>query len=247
MDILKQATGRFDRRFGVGPARWEHWDLLWLNEGRLRLYFGTAQEKLELTAPSGVLIPPGTEFHGSAIDGTASASVTHFQNGQRPGKVQIVLEVDRLHVQNLIRLSLEYARRGETTEKRQRLLDAILDCFVDPLAEAQSVVTQVDRAWREAIQRLERVRSLADVAAFAGQAESTFRAAHRGQYSASAGRHLKELRLTEAERYLGTTGLGLAEIAHKVGYGHAETLSSAFKRSRGRTPGEYRRWCQIFA
>lgn len=245
--ILRQETGRFDQRFGVGPARWDCWDLLWLHEGELQLIFVKDGTRLNLRAPSGILIPPDTEFSGSTAKGVASASVIHFDSPATSGEVLLVPENDRLHVQHLIQLSLDFARRGETLDRRRRLLDVILECFAQPRLESRQSKTRLDRAWREAEDRLGQVRSLADVAAFYGQAESTLRAAHRKQYGASAGRHLQQMRLSAAERYLATTGFGLEEIANLVGYGHAETLSAVFKRSRGRTPGKFRRWCKQFA
>jgi AraC-like DNA-binding protein len=245
--ILRQETGRFDRRFRVGPVTWDFWDLLWLHEERLTLKLGTDATKLELRAPSGVLIPPGTHFRGSAVGGAAIASVTHFTSTRKSKKVLLVPESDRMHVTNLMQLSLECARRNEPMDRRIRLLTTILDCFADTDSQPQDPETRLDRAWREAAIRLSEVRSVSDVAVFAGLAESTFRSAHRNQFGSPAGKHLQQLRLSEAERYLATTGFGLTEIAALVGYAHPETLSAAFKRSRARTPGEFRRWCKRFA
>ena len=39
----------------------------------------------------------------------------------------------------------------------------------------------------------------------------------------------------------------LARIAAEVGYGHASTLSAAFRERRGKTPGQYRHWSNPFA
>ena len=245
--ILRQETGQFNARFAIGPARWDFWDLLWLHKGQLDMTVNQNNERLKLHAPSGILIPPGTNFMGRAVDETASASITHFESSSGGKNVQLVPENDRLHVQNLIQLSLDYARRREAMAKRLRLLMAILDCFSEMANQTPPSETRLDRAWREAANRLGQVRSVADVAVLSGQAESTFRATHRNQFGSSAGRHLQQLRLSEAERYLATTGLGLAEIAKLVGYAHAETLSAVFKRFRGRTPGNFRRWCKQFA
>jgi len=246
-NILRQETGQFSARFAIGPARWDFWDLLWLHKGQLELTLGAGNERLNLQGPSGVLIPPGTDFKGRAIEGNASASIVHFEAQLDQNCVQLVPEVDCMHVQNLIQLSLDYCRRSEKMDRRIRLLVSILDCFSESSEQGQQSSTRLDRAWREAILRLDQMRSVADVATIYGQAESTFRAAHRKQFGSSAGRHLQQLRLSETERYLATTGFGIAEIARLVGYAHAETLSAVFKRSRGKTPGEFRRWCQRFA
>ena len=80
-----------------------------------------------------------------------------------------------------------------------------------------------------------------------GVHESALRARHRRQYRTSAGGHLREMRLRRAEDLLTTTRHSLAEIAHLVGYGHAETLIAAFHRSRGCTPGQFRHRSNPFA
>lgn len=245
--ILRQDTGQFSARFAIGPARWDFWDLLWLHKGQLEMTLDAGNERLDLRGPSGVLIPADTNFSGRAIGGTANASIIHFEAQLDQSCVQLVPERDCMHAQNLIQLSLDYSRRSEKMDRRIRLLASILDCFSGSTQQISGGNTRLDRAWHEAILRLDQMRSVADVATIYGQAESTFRAAHRKQIGSSAGRHLQQLRLSEAERYLATTGFGLAEIAELVGYAHAETLSAVFKRSRGKTPGEFRRWCQRFA
>ncbi len=246
-NILRQESGQFSARFPIGPAQWEFWDLLWLHNGQIQLVIDQNDEILKLSGPSGVLIPPGTEFKGQAVAGPASASIIHFEGSPVQCGVQTVPERDRMHVQNLIQLSLDYCRRGETMERRLRLLASIVDCFSASKEPSIQAGTRLDRVWHEATDRLGKMRSVADVATISGQAESTFRASHRKQFGSSAGRYLQQIRLSETERYLATTGLGIAEIANLVGYAHAESLSAAFKRSRGCTPGEFRRWCRRFA
>lgn len=245
--ILHQDTGRFDRRFSVGPACWDFFDLLWIHEGSVDLKIGAAKERLQLIAPSGVLIFPRTPFQGRALGDHANASVTHFlRDNSGDAEFQVPQNDDALHIQNLIRLSLSYARRGETEAKRQRLLLAILDCF-SGVAAKKNNEGRIENAWHEARQKLGRVRGLGDVSAFAGVSESTFRALHRQQMKGAAGRYLRDMRLIEAERLLATTGLNLGEISQMVGYGYPESFSAAFSKSRGRTPGAYRKWCRRFA
>ena len=80
---------------------------------------------------------------------------------------------DTLHVQNLIRLSLAYARRSTEMDVRQRLLGSILDCFgahVQPGDDHD----RLEQAWSSAQKRLPKIRGLPDVAAAIGLSESTF-------------------------------------------------------------------------
>ncbi len=245
--ILRQETGMFDRRFTVGPANWNFSDLLWIHEGAIRLTLGAANSSVDLTAPGGVLIYPGTAFRGKVLGEKAKASILHFQHLYRDeDEFTIPRPEDALHIQGLIRLSLHYARRNVAMDKRQRLLLVILDCF-SGIAEDVSRSGRVEMAWHEAHEKLDRVRGIADVAAFTGLSESAFRALHREKLKSSAGRYLQEMRLSEAERLLATTGLNLREVAQMVGYGYPESLSAAFSKSRGQTPGAYRKWCNRFA
>lgn len=72
--ILRQEFGRFDNRFKFGPAKWPHHDLLWINEGAVKLWFGSEQEEVIVKAPAGLIIFPDTDFFG-----TANASINHFK------------------------------------------------------------------------------------------------------------------------------------------------------------------------
>ena len=51
---------------------------------------------------------------------------------------------------------------------------------------------------------------------------------------------LQELRMNRIRDLLDSTELPLAEIARQTGYGSAMSLSLAFKRAAGDTPGAYR-------
>lgn len=252
IEIKKQETGRFDRRFGIGPAVWPCFDLLWIHGGAVRLWFEPGQTNLDLQAPGGILIFPGTAFEGQALGDGSDASVTHFLGGpfdgmpSGDGYLVCARGRDTLGLQAMVNLSMDYARRGEAPEVRQRLLAAILDGF---RAEEHGGERhgRLDTLWREAEAKLAHMRGLADVAALAGLSESALRALHRKEYAGSAGRHLQTLRLDAADRMLATTGMTVREIAKAVGYAHAESFSAAFKRSRNRTPLQHRRLCQRLA
>ncbi len=135
--------------------------------------------------------------------------------------------MDAFHIQNLIRLSLAHKDRGANSTVRGRLLWSILDCFSKE-GRGGDEDGRVDQAWSSAASRLGDIRSLQDVAAGIGLTESAFRTLHRLQFSNSAGRHLQELRMREAEQLLATTGLSISEISNAVGYGHAESFSASF-------------------
>ncbi len=250
-NLLHQQMGQFTTRYEIGPAQWPHFDLLWIHSGTIILEIGSNAQALELSAPGGVLIFPDVPFHGRAISKTAHASICHFSGS--PGHVFATADgflepraQDRLHVQNLIRLSLEYADRGAGMSVRVRLLKSILDCF-DQTQVANIPDDRVSRAWDAARFHLAEMRSLGDVAGIIGLSESTFRSLHRETFDGSAGKYLKELRLSEAERLLSSTGLSVRQISKAVGYSHAESFSAAFKIRFGTSPGQFRRWSHRFA
>lgn len=255
IEILRQETGRFDHRFKVGPVKWPHHDLLWINEGTVKLWIGSKQEKVIIKAPAGLIIFPDTHFHGNAINGTADASINHFK---LPGTIEGLGYLSRtdgyctstpensFHIQYLIHLALRYAEESKPPLVQKRLLLSILDCFIEDRKPADEK-SRVEQAWRIARRNLASIRTLSDVADGIGLSESAFRRAHRQVYETSAGNHLREARLTRAEELLATTGLPIAKISLEVGYAHPESFSAAFSKSRKQTPASYRRLSERFA
>ena len=52
--------------------------------------------------------------------------------------------------------------------------------------------------------------------------------------------YVHNLRIQEAQSLLASTAMSVADVAQRVGYGDASTMTRAFKRYRGKTPGECR-------
>lgn len=247
IEIVRQDSGRFDRRYVVGPVKWPHFDLLWIHEGKVTLDVVGQDEPLELAAPDGILLFPGTGFAGRARSAFAEASICHFRSpgDWSPGHRR-PRESEKMALQSMIALSIRLGTEGAEKSRRLRLLTAILDGFAGP-EHLPSPESRIDRAWRLAAERLDRVRGLVDVGAQVGLSESAFRAAHRAQTGTSAGATLTALRIAAAERLLATTAMPLSDIAAAVGYSHAETFSHAFRRARGISPGAWRRSLRPFA
>ena len=53
--------------------------------------------------------------------------------------------------------------------------------------------------------------------------------------------YMARVRLRQADGYLTTTDATLYAIAHQTGYDSEASLPKAFRRTFGRSPGEYRR------
>ena len=82
--------------------------------------------------------------------------------------------------------------------------------------------------------------TLADLAGLAGMSRTLFAARFRDAVGESPMRHLAKIRLGQAAGYLTTTGLSVEAIARRTGYGTNASLSKAFKREFGTSPGQYR-------
>jgi len=248
-NLIRQGYGNFDARFSIGPAEWRHYDLLWIHKGAVRLFIGKSNNQIRLEAPTGILICPNTSFIGEAEANGALASITHFETKGESGKLPGFLIAPALisfPLQAMVELSQRYARNEQDRQSRIRLLIAILDAFL-PDQDAPHRTDRVDAAWERSTDRLQYVRSLSDVAAQIALSESAFRALHRREKGGSAGQHLQALRLSQAERFLSTTRMSVAQIANAVGYSHPESLIRAFQRTHSVSPGAYRRRADPFA
>jgi AraC-like DNA-binding protein len=264
MQLLAHRYGRFDRRHRIGPARWSHHDLLWFHEGTAELRF-EGSPPIVLQAPDGVLIAPGTAFEGEVIGEAARASICHFvwtaDDGPAPAAPWVRCETAiRPEVQSAIRLALRLAEdRPGALPRRERLLRSILDAFdgpngvatrtrADPLpADLLLADPLLADTWAWVADNLARIRTLADVAAYAGLSDSQFRSRHRACHAASAGVHLRELRLLKGEQLLVGTRSSVAGIARAVGYAHPETFTAFFVSRYGRPPRAYRKAFARFA
>ncbi len=74
----------------------------------------------------------------------------------------------------------------------------------------------------------------------AGMSRTAFTVRFRAVTGESPMRHLAKVRLGQAAGYLATAGLSTDAIARRVGYASNASLSKAFKREFGVSPGAYR-------
>ena len=82
--------------------------------------------------------------------------------------------------------------------------------------------------------------TLAELAGQAAMSRTLFAARFRAAVGESPMRHLAKIRLGQAAWYLTTTSLSVEAIARRTGYGTGASLSKAFKREFGTSPGQYR-------
>jgi AraC-like DNA-binding protein len=82
--------------------------------------------------------------------------------------------------------------------------------------------------------------TLAELAGRAGMSRTLFAARFHAAVGESPMRHLTKIRLGQAAGYLTTTRLSVEAIARRTGYSTDASLSKAFKREFGTSPGQYR-------
>ncbi len=243
LQIIRQDYGHFHKHARIGPAVWPHFDLLWIHQGGVDITVGSAREPIRLTAPNGILIFPNCHFEGKVQSHWIKASITHFQTSlvhSRGDPNFLSPSPDRAPtLQKIVELSQTYAQQGVPQDVRLRLLIAILDAFLSQRSPS-SAKSRIQTAWDAASADLSGVRTLADVGAIAQLSESAFRTLYRRETGISAGRALTELRISSAEKLLGSSSMSITQIAREVGYGSPESLTRAFKRLRKIGPTAYR-------
>jgi transcriptional regulator GlxA family with amidase domain len=106
------------------------------------------------------------------------------------------------------------------------------DAFTDPpIGQAIELLNgQPERRW-----------TVARVAKELGMSRTAFSQRFRRVVGESPMRYLGRVRLSRAAGYLTTSNLTVYAIAQRTGYDSEASLSKAFKRAFGQSPGEYRR------
>jgi AraC-like DNA-binding protein len=107
------------------------------------------------------------------------------------------------------------------------------------LAPARDV--QIDKAAELLSQQPDRQWTLQQLAREVGLSRTLLAARFRDQIGDSPMRHLAKVRLGQAAGYLVTADLSIESIAMRTGYATSASLSKAFKREFGVSPGHYRR------
>ena len=108
------------------------------------------------------------------------------------------------------------------------------------LAPRQAADTQLGPALSALQDRPAVNWTVAELADLAGMSRTLFAARFRAAVGESPMRHLAKIRLGQAAGYLTTTSLSVEAIARRTGYGTDASLSKAFKREFGTSPGQYR-------
>jgi AraC family transcriptional activator of mtrCDE len=173
------------------------------------------------------LLPPVLQMNSRSADITTwlepvFALVRHEADSSAPGAQAIFAKLADVFLSQALRTYLAGAEQAGLLPPRQEA-DA-------PIARALAVLHD-----RPAV-----TWTLADLAAVAGMSRTLFATRFRGAVGESPMRHLARIRLGQAAGYLTTTKLSVEAIARRTGYGTNASLSKAFKREFGVSPGQYR-------
>jgi AraC-like DNA-binding protein len=124
-----------------------------------------------------------------------------------------------------------------------RLTDALLAQALRNHLVGTTPVTdpQVARALRLIHERADTSWSVSTLAEAVALSRSSFAARFRAATGESPIRYLTRYRLEKAASYLRTTDAGLRDIARRTGYDSEVSISKAFRRWYGMSPGAYRR------
>ena len=150
----------------------------------------------------------------------------------------------------LIRMiSVEMAAKAPGAEAVvSRLTDALLaQALRNYLVEADQAAggavsdPQIARALRLIRERPEEKWSVSGLAAAVGVSRSAFGQRFRAATGETPIRNLTRYRLSRAAVYLRTTNAGVREIARRTGYDSEVSVSKAFRRQYGTSPGAYRK------
>jgi AraC-like DNA-binding protein len=150
----------------------------------------------------------------------------------------------------LIRMiSVEMASNGPGAEAVvSRLTDALLaQALRNHLLESDGASpspvsdAQVARALRIMRERPAERWSVPRLAAAVGLSRSAFAERFRSATGESPIQSLTRYRLSQAASYLRTSDAGVGEIARRTGYDSEASISKAFRRQYGTSPGAYRK------
>jgi AraC family transcriptional regulator, alkane utilization regulator len=149
-------------------------------------------------------------------------------------------------------IAKEMSRGGPGSEAVvARLTDALLAhalryCLLESTAARQAPVGAITDERLARVLKLihehpERAWTVSNLATAAVMSRSAFAEKFRAAVGESPMRHLARYRLNRAAEYLRTTKSGLLEIARLTGYRSDVSLSKAFHRQFGASPGSFRR------
>ncbi len=240
----------------IGPACWEHDDLIIVTHGGVE--FTVGGRSYACGAGDALIIPPGHLFVGEPNSGGCTIWVQHLRYSSQADRARAGLQTKPLYcrvgaVNSWSKALMQRVRAlqlmrwaGGRDDPELPLLIVLLVTALRSVEEATPVTNHAPAAVR--VQQVMRwagsnsgpMPSAATLAARAELSVSHFRAHFRRQAGEGLGRFLRELRLEEGARLLRESNLPIKEIAHRIGYSDPVAFHRAFLKKKGETPARYR-------
>jgi AraC-like DNA-binding protein len=123
----------------------------------------------------------------------------------------------------------------------QALRQALLEADASLVGASAVSDPEIARALRLVRERVDDHWTVPKMAAAVGLSRSTFAERFRAATGETPIQHLTRYRLGRAAEYLRTTNAAILEIARRTGYESEVSISKAFRREFGVSPGAYRR------
>lgn len=255
MKLLINGVSSYAPGHPIGPARWEHHDLIVVLEGSLDLE--SAGQHYSLLASDALLVPPDHHFVGAMGAGGGTIWVQHFS----AARTELPRSLSAARSNLLLRgaaaseiapvlLRRIFLLREENDSDAVALRLALFATLLwelerhvkaSPALSAANDTAQIQQAIRWAEENIGQAKSLVDVARKAEISESHFRSVFRRLRGQTAGDWLRQCRMAEARRLLSSTALTLKAISNEVGFSDAVSFNRSFNKFHGVPPGAYRR------
>ncbi len=256
---LKNNYGQFNDIQKIGPAIWKWFDLIVVNNGRIKIFL-QKKEEIEIETNQAVLIFPQTRFRGHSIVETTRVSVHHFNIELRkqflPDSLKhlcnknkgweiftsitdnISTELDRI-------IKLEF---NSSDQKDRDIMDILMSLVLCELYKTKKSAEKSrihDNSFQEFTDwlknNLNQNISLDQMAEYNKLSTSYFRTVFKNKTGITAGQFYFNLRMQEGARLLRETLLPIKLIAKKVGYNDISHFYRAFKKTYKTPPLIYRK------
>ncbi|MFJ9683152.1 AraC family transcriptional regulator [Streptomyces sp. NPDC101194] len=219
-DAVPVAAAPLFARAEGGIARAGRGDDVFLVGGRFSFRAG-ARELLLDRLPPVIRVPAGTR-HAETVQ-WALAAIDQELTHRQMASTLVAEHLAVVMLVHVLRLHLAHEPHG---------VSGWLAGLGDPVVATALASLHNDpaRAW-----------TVAGLARAAAVSRSTLAARFKATVGQGPLEYLTRWRIELAARQLREGGATLTSIAHSVGYGSESALSVAFKRVRGRSPGDYRK------
>lgn len=257
MYCIKNSYGNIDRTFQLGPALWQHFDLIYVHTGQIKIQIKNSQNPI--SAGQAILIYPQTEFVGDCISQAAKISVHHFSldNADNNDSVfeKIINKCNDFKIYHSSKkefIDCDIERIVGLANKPDSLLNTQTRSWLMLLILTQLDITDSKNSKNDEIapefkklndwlkENFNKNISLENMAKIVGLSTSHFRALFKKQFGISPGNYLLNIRMSEAARMLRETVIPIKQIAKLTGYSDIIHFYHLFKSTYGTTPKEYR-------